>query len=204
MRNFYERNILPSMIDVMCGMPMFERHRQRLVPQASGRVLEIGIGTGRNIAHYRPEQIQCLCAVDPGLHRKARRRARKRGMEILEVPLTAEKIPVADASFDCVVCTFSLCTISDPNAALSEMRRLLAPGGRMLFAEHGSAPEAWVRRWQEGITPYWKLIGGGCHLNRNIPALIERSGFRIEGLKAGYERGPRVLSYLYSGTAVPR
>lgn len=202
--NFYERHVLPVMIDTICGMPTFERQRQRLVPQAAGRVLEIGIGTGRNIPHYNAAQVQCLCGVDPGLHPKAIRRARARGMSITEMPLSAETIPVESASFDSVVCTFSLCTIPDPEAALSEMRRVLVPGGKMLFAEHGTAPDASVRRWQDRITPYWKVIGGGCHLNRRIPALIEKSGFRIEGLKAGYEPGPRVLTYLYSGAAVPR
>lgn len=202
--NFYERHVLPVMIDAICGMPTFERQREWLVPQAAGRVLEIGIGTGRNIPHYNAAQVQCLCGVDPGLHPKAIRRARARGMSITEMPLSAETIPVESASFDSVVCTFSLCTIPDPEAALSEMRRVLVPGGKMLFAEHGTAPDASVRRWQDRITPYWKVIGGGCHLNRRIPTLIEKSGFRIEGLKAGYEPGPRVLTYLYSGAAVPR
>lgn len=202
--NFYERHILPTVIDVICGMPTFTARRQAVVPQAAGRVLEIGIGTGRNIAHYDTDAVRCVCGVDPGLHPKAVQRAKARGIEITEVPLSAEKIPVDDASFDCVVCTFSLCTIPDPEAALSEMRRVLVPGGKMLFAEHGAAPDAGVRRWQDRLTPYWKVIGGGCHLNRSIPALIEKSGFRIEGLRAGYEPGPRLLTYLYSGAAVPR
>ncbi len=204
MSNLYERHILPSMIDFVCGLPIFERQREQLVPKASGRVLEIGIGTGRNLPYYHREQIQCLCGVDPGIHPKARQRAQECGLEITEMALSAEKLPVDNASFDCVVCTFSLCTIPDPEAALSEVRRVLAPGGRMLFVEHGASPDASVRRWQDRITPMWKRIGGGCHLNRNMPSLIEGSGFRIEGLVAGYQPGPRILTYLYSGAAVPR
>lgn len=205
MSNLYEHHILPHLIDFICGLPVFERERAKLVPMAAGRVLEIGMGTGRNLPHYHQEQVQCLCGVDPALHPKAHQRAKERGIEITEMPLSAEKIPVDTASFDCVVCTFSLCTIPDPEAALCEIRRVLSPGGRLLFAEHGASPDTSVRRWQNRITPMWKLAGGGCHLNRDIPALIEKSGFCIEGLKKGYEPGgPRLLTYLYSGIAVPR
>ncbi len=203
MNNFYEKHILPTLIDFVCGLPVFEHERAQLVPKAAGRVLEIGIGTGRNLPHYHPGQLQCLCGVDPGLHPKARLRAKQCGIDIAEMPLSAEKIPIDDHSFDCVVCTFSLCTIPDPDAALAEIRRVLVPEGRMLFVEHGAAPDAAVRRWQDRLTPMWKRIGGGCHLNREMPVLIEKSGFRIEGLKAGYQPGPRLLTYLYSGIAVP-
>lgn len=198
----YQRHVLPQLIDIVCGLPAFEREREKLVPQATGRVLEIGIGTGRNLPHYRRGQLECLCCVDPGLHAKARRRARSLGLAIIEMPLSAERIPVDNASFDCVVCTFSLCSIPDPQAALAEVRRVLRPGGRLLFSEHGVAPDPGVRRWQERLTPAWKHIAGGCHLDRDIPALIESGGLRIDSLQAGHVRGPRLLTYLYSGVAL--
>lgn len=202
--NFYERHVLPHVVDFVCGLPAFENQRRRLVPKARGQVLEIGMGTGRNIPHYHGSDVACVCGVDPGLHPKATRRAAEKGIELKEVPLSAERIPVEDKSFDTVVCTFSLCTIPDPEAALAEMRRALKPDGQLLFVEHGAATDEGVRRWQDRITPYWKVIGGGCHLNRSIHSMVEKSGFRIDNAWQGYVKGPRFLSYFYSGTAVPR
>lgn len=204
MGNFYDDHILPHAIDAICGLPTFERGRAEIVPQASGRVLEVGIGTGRNLPYYRPEQIKCLCGIDPGLHPKAGKRAKAAGLEITPMPLSAEKIPVDDHSFDCVVSTFTLCTIPDVGAALAEMRRVLAPGGKLLFLEHGAAPDPGVRRWQDRITPFWKPLAGGCNLNRQISDLIGAAGFKIESLDHRYHPGPRFLTYLYSGVATPR
>ena len=204
MGNFYDDHILPHAIDVICGLPTFERGRVDLVPQASGRVLEVGIGTGRNLPYYRPEQLTCLCGIDPGLHPKAGKRARAAGLEITAIPLSAEKIPAADHCFDTVVSTFTLCTIPDVGAALKEMRRVLSPHGKLLFLEHGAAPDASVRRWQDRITPYWKPVAGGCHLNRKIDELIGDAGFKIERLDHRYHPGPRFLAYLYTGMAIPR
>lgn len=201
--NPYERYVLPYLIDAACGLPTFEDERRRLVPRAQGRVLEIGVGTGRNLPHYGAGRVSCVCGVDPGLHPKAVRRAQAQGIELEALPLSAERIPVEDHSFDCVVCTFSLCTIPDPVAALAEMRRALKPGGQLLFAEHGAAPDPGLRRWQDRITPYWKRIGGGCHLNRPIATLVERGGFRIEEGWQGFVRAPRLLGYFYTGVAVP-
>jgi ubiquinone/menaquinone biosynthesis C-methylase UbiE len=201
MGNFYDDRILPHAIDVICGLPTFERGRAQIVPQASGRVLEVGIGTGRNLPYYLPEQIQCLCGIDPGLHPKAGKRAAAAGLKITPMPLSAEKIPAEDRSFDTVVSTFTLCTIPDVGAALKEMRRVLSPGGKLLFLEHGAAPDANVRRWQDRITPYWKPVAGGCHLNRKIDDLIGDAGFKIERLDHRYHPGPRFLTYLYAGTA---
>lgn len=202
--NFYERHVLPHVVDLVCGLPAFENQRRRLVPEARGQVLEIGIGTGRNIPHYHKPDVACICGVDPGLHAKARRRAADKGIEVKELPLSAERIPVDPHSFDTVVCTFSLCTIPDPAAALAEMRRVLKPEGQLLFAEHGAAPDPEVRRWQDRLTPYWKTIGGGCHLNRSMHTLVEESGFHIHAGWQGYVKGPKFLSYFYTGTATPR
>lgn len=201
MSSFYADHILPQAIDFVCGLPSFERGRKKLMPEASGRVLEIGIGTGRNFPHYKSAQITCLCGVDPGLHPKAGRRAKAAGVEVELIPLSAERIPADDHSFDCVVSTFTLCTIPDAGMALKEVRRVLAPGGRLLFLEHGAAPDQNVRRWQQRLTPAWKSLAGGCHLNREVPKLIEAAGFKIDRLEQGYEPGPRFLTYLSSGVA---
>jgi len=199
--NFYDRHLLPRAIDFVCGLPTFEQGRKSLLPEAAGRVLEIGMGTGRNLPYYRRERLQCLCGIDPGLHPLAAQRAQQAGIEVTPMPLSAERIPAADHSFDCVVSTFTLCTIPDAAMALAEVRRVLAPGGTLLFLEHGTAPDANVRRWQDRITPWWKLGAGGCHLNRDMPRLIESAGFTINRLDQGYRPGPRFLTYLYSGAA---
>ena len=201
MSNFYDDHILPHAIDFICGLPSFERGRQKLMPEASGRVLEIGMGTGRNFPYYNPAKITCLCGVDPGLHPKAEQRAKTAGIEVKLIPLSAERIPADDHSFDCVVSTFTLCTIPDAGMALQEVRRILVPGGRLLFLEHGAAPNQSVRRWQQRLAPAWKSIAGGCHLSREMPSLIEAAGFKINRLEQGYQPGPRFLTYLSSGVA---
>jgi len=185
-------------------MPSFQKARAELLPQASGNILEIGIGTGRNLPFYKPAQVQCLCGIDPGLHPRAKKRAAQAGLMLTAMAVTAERIPADDNSFDCAVCTFSLCSIPDPAAALLEMRRVLTPEGKLLFAEHGRAADDSVRRWQDRLTPVWSAIGGGCHLNRDIPSLLVAAGFSITQLKAGYVAGPRFLSYFYSGIATAR
>ena len=196
--------MLPQVVDLICGMPSFQKARAELLPRASGNILEIGIGTGRNLPFYKPAQVQCLCGIDPGLHSRAKKRAAQAGLMLTAMPVTAERIPADNNSFDCVVCTFSLCTIPDPAAALLEMRRVLTPQGKLLFAEHGRAADDSVRRWQDRLTPVWSAIGGGCHLNRDIPSLLMTAGFSITQLKAGYVAGPRFLSYFYSGIATAR
>lgn len=201
MGNFYDDHILPHAIDFICGLPTFEQGRKSLLPEASGRVLEIGMGTGRNLPYYQPGKLTCLCGIDPGLHPKAEQRAKAAGIDVTLMPLSAERIPADDHSFDCVVSTFTLCTIPDAGMALKEVHRVLAPGGRLLFLEHGAAPDQNVRCWQDKITPAWKTIGGGCHLNREMPSLIEAAGFRIDRLDQRYHPGPRFLTYLYSGVA---
>jgi SAM-dependent methyltransferase len=201
MSSFYEKHILPHAIDWVCGLPSFEQGRKLLVPQAAGRVLEIGMGTGRNLPYYQASQLQCLCGIDPGLHPKAERRARVAGIEVQGIPLSAERIPADNHSFDCVVSTFTLCTIPDAATALKELHRVLAPGGQLLFLEHGAAPDAPVRRWQDRLTPPWRRAAGGCHLNREIPQLIEAAGFKVRELHENYQPGPRFLTYLYRGSA---
>lgn len=199
---WYEQHLLPYLIDFACGIGPVTRQRRKVVPLASGRVLEIGIGTGRNLEHYDKPRIGArLTGLDPGLHRLARKRAAKQGIEVELVELSAERIPFDDAAFDTVLVTYSLCTIPDPVAALHEMRRVLRPGGRLVFCEHGLAPDASVQAWQHRLTPAWSRIAGGCQLDRDVPALLREAGFVCDDLQTTYLPGPRPLMYHYWGTA---
>jgi ubiquinone/menaquinone biosynthesis C-methylase UbiE len=202
--NLYDRYVLPYLIDFVCGIKPVQRQRAKIVPRARGRVLEIGIGTGRNLPFYDHGKLEKLYGLDPALqmHRKARQRMRDAGLEVELVDLPAERIPMDDASFDTVLTTFTLCTIPDAAAALREMRRVLKPEGRLLFCEHGAAPDPSVRRWQDRLTPLWKPVAGGCHLNRDIPGLLRENGFRVLDLEQLYLPGPRPLTYNYWGSAV--
>ena len=202
--NLYDRYLLPTLIDLLCGIKPVQRQRAKIVPRAQGRVLEIGIGTGRNLPFYDKSRLQQLYGLDPAaqMHPKARQRMLDAGLEVELLELPAEKIPMADASFDTVITTFTLCSIPDAIAALREMRRVLKPGGVLLFCEHGTAPDASVRRWQDRLTPLWKPLAGGCHLNRDIPALLREGGFRIVDMEQLYLPGPRPLTYNYWGSAM--
>jgi ubiquinone/menaquinone biosynthesis C-methylase UbiE len=183
-------------------MRVVSRRRAAVVPLAEGRVLEIGIGTGLNLCHYDPRRVSQIVGVDPAhtMHPLAERRALEAGLTVELVPLSAETLPAADASFDSVVCTYSLCTIPDPAAALAEMRRVLNPGGRLLFAEHGRAPDPRVRAWQQRLQPLWGPLAGGCHLGRDIPALLTQAGFTAT-LNSSYLHRPKFAGYHYWGWA---
>lgn len=200
---FYDRHILPHLIDFACGLGEVMQARAQIVPLAQGRVLEIGIGSGLNLAFYDPERVSAIVGVDPSaeMQQLARARAARIAIPVEMIALELGQIRAADASFDSIVCTFTLCTIADAVAALQEMRRVLKPGGRLLFCEHGRAPDAAVLRWQRRLTPYWKPLAGGCHLDRDIPALLAAGGFRVEQLQTGYLKGPRPMTYVYRGWA---
>lgn len=200
---FYDRHVLPRLIDYACGMGEVMKTRSKIVPQAEGRVLEIGIGTGLNLGFYDPAKVQVVIGVDPAAQMQAlaRQRADAIAIAVETIALELGEIQAGDASFDSIVCTFTLCTIPDAAAALKEMRRVLKPGGRLLFAEHGLAPDATVARWQHRLTPLWKPFAGGCHLNRDIPRLIEAGGFAIRELHTGYLQGPRPMTFVYRGWA---
>ncbi|MBB4820032.1 ubiquinone/menaquinone biosynthesis C-methylase UbiE [Pseudomonas alcaligenes] len=200
---FYDRHVLPRLIDYACGMGEVMKTRSKIVPQAEGRVLEIGIGTGLNLGFYDPAKVQVVIGVDPAAQMQAlaRQRADAITIPVETIALELGEIQASDASFDSIVCTFTLCTIPDAPAALKEMRRVLKPGGRLLFAEHGLAPDAPVVRWQHRLTPLWKPFAGGCHLNRDIPRLIEAGGFAIRELQTGYLQGPRPMTFVYRGWA---
>ncbi len=203
--SWYERHILPPALDLVCGMPMISRMRERVVPLAQGRVLEVGIGTGLNMRHYDKTRVTRITGLDPGvqMHPLARERINQAGLPVDLVGLSAEKIPMADASFDTVVITYTLCTIPDPLSALREMRRVLTPKGKLLFCEHGRAPDASVQVWQNRLQPLWGPLAGGCHLGRDIPALLREAGFKLPDLQTRYLKGPRPFTFHYWGEAFP-
>ncbi len=199
----YDRHILPHLIDLACGMGAVMKARSQIVPQAHGRVLEIGIGSGLNLAFYDPAKVQQIVGVDPSadMQALARERAAKINIPVEMIALELGQIQAPAASFDSIVCTFTLCTIPDAVAALKEMRRVLKAGGRLWFCEHGMSPDLPVLRWQNRLTPLWKPLAGGCHLNRDIPELIAAGGFRIGELQSRYLKGPKPMTYVYSGWA---
>lgn len=201
--NWYERHLLPYLLDFACGLRPVWRQRHEIVPLATGRVLEIGIGTGLNLEHYDAANVKAVVGIDPGveMHRLARKRAQSAGIAVELVGLSAERIPFDDGSFDTVLVTYSLCTIPDPVAALKEMHRVLKPGGKLIFCEHGLAPDPSVQSWQHRLTPLWSKIAGGCHLDRDIPGLLREAGFQSRDMQTLYLPGPRPLTYNYWGTA---
>ena len=200
---WYERHLLPYLLDLACGVSPIRKQRMKVIPQAEGNVLEIGIGTGLNMPFYDPSRVNLIVGVDPGLrmHKLALKRSLQAGLDVKLIGLSAERIPVKDASFDSVVCTYTLCTIPDPLMALKEMRRALKPGGKLLFSEHGKSPDANVLKWQSRLQPYWKKVAGGCMLDRDIPALLADAGFNMN-VQSLYLPGPKILSYHYWGEAV--
>ncbi len=203
--SWYDRYILPRLTDLVCRAGTHPRQREKIVPLARGRVLEIGLGSGLNLAHYDTDRVEMVWGVDPspGMSRLARSRVRQAPFEVRLLENTADDIPLDDASADSAVITYTLCSIPDPEAALREIARVLKPGGTLLFCEHGAAPDVSVRRWQARLTPYWKHCAGGCHLDRDIPAILRQGGFQVEGLETMYLPGWRPGTFNYWGSATP-
>jgi ubiquinone/menaquinone biosynthesis C-methylase UbiE len=201
---FYEHRILPRLIDLGMRQRQLAALRERVVGAARGEVLEVGIGSGRNLPFYRRD-VAGVLGVDPseGLLAMARRHAAWTHFPVQLRQAAAEDLPLDDRAIDTVVLTWTLCSVADPLRALSEIRRVLRPGGSLLFIEHGRAPEPRLERWQDRLTPLWRRVAGGCHLNRPIAQLIEQSGLRPVELETGHlVRGPRFATYHYRGRAV--
>jgi len=205
MTSWYDRHILPRLIESGCSQPPMTRLRQRYVPMAKGNVLEIGIGSGLNLPHYG-DGVARVTGVDPSaeLGERARERAERTAVEVDVIGLSGENLPSEDNSFDTVVCTWTLCTIPSPMQAITEMRRVLKPSGQLLFVEHGLSNEASVAKWQRRIEPLWKTIAGGCHLTRRADRLLEEGGFSVDQLECGYELGPKIAGFMFHGVATPR
>ncbi|HEX6297664.1 MAG TPA: class I SAM-dependent methyltransferase [Burkholderiales bacterium] len=199
---FYERRLLPRLIDLAMRNKEVKRYRRKVIPTASGEVLEIGAGSGLNLPFYG-SQVQRLHALEPSeaLLRMASRKLPGASFPVELLRGSAEQIPLADGAIDTVVTTWTLCSIPDVEKALLEARRVLKPGGLLLFVEHGRAPDPGVARWQRRIEPFWKPLAGGCHLTRRIDELIRHAGFRISEMDNEYLQGPRPLTYTYCGRA---
>ncbi|HMM13746.1 MAG TPA: class I SAM-dependent methyltransferase [Parvibaculum sp.] len=200
----YEKYVVPHIINCACGTKPIRYQRRKVVPLAEGTVLEIGIGTGFNLPYYDPAKVKKVIGLDPSeaSWKLAGERAKDLPFPVEFIGLPGEQIPLDDKSVDTVLVTFSLCTIPDPVKALEGMRRVLKPGGKLVFCEHGAAPDADVLKWQNRVNPVWRTLFGGCNLNRQMPSLIESSGFRITDLQSMYlPSTPRIAGFNYWGMA---
>lgn len=201
--SFYEDRILPHLIDVACSSKPTRKQREKIVPLAEGDVLEIGFGSGLNLPFYDPARIRKIWGLEPseGMRRKALSLIEDSPLEVEFIDLPGEEIPLEANSVDTVLVTYSLCTIPDVASALEGMRRVLRPAGRLLFCEHGLAPDEGVRRWQRRLNPAWTRLAGGCNLDRDIPGLIRDAGFELKTDERMYIPGVRMFSYNYWGVA---
>ncbi|MDO8324463.1 MAG: class I SAM-dependent methyltransferase [Phenylobacterium sp.] len=205
MSSFYSRKILPGLLTCACSSPPMMKQRAKIVPRASGRVLELGIGMGLNLAFYNPAAVTTVVGVDPSPELLALAEAAPRapGLSVEVAEGTAEALPFEDGSFDTVVCTFTLCSVHTPAAALAEARRVLKPGGEFLFCEHGLAPDADVARWQRFWDPLWSRMAGGCHIIRPVAAALPAAGLKVDWLETMYLPGtPRIAGWNEWGRAV--
>jgi ubiquinone/menaquinone biosynthesis C-methylase UbiE len=201
----YEHWILPRVLDFAMRQPPIMKQREKVVPLASGRVLEIGMGSGLNLSYYDKGKLEKLWGLEPSeeLRELARERARAADIDVEFIGLTGEEIPMDSGQCDSVVVTYTLCTIPDAVRALREMRRVLKPGGQLIFTEHGKAPDLSVRKWQDRVNGAWGKISGGCNLNRDVPQMIYEGGLKLETVETMYLPGPRPMTYNYWGTATP-
>ena len=202
--SFYDNNILPHVIHLACGTKPILKQREKIVPQAEGRILEIGMGSGININYYTPSKVEKIWGLEPsiGMREKAKSRVAAAPFDIEWLDLPSEEIPLDDKSVDTIVLTYTLCTIPNWLGALQQMKRVLKPGGKLLFSEHGQAPDDAVKKWQSRINPYWMKLAGGCHLNRDIPHLLTEGGFNIKEINTLYvPKTPKVAAFTYWGYA---
>ena len=199
--SLYQKYILPKLLNLAMKAPALSKLRSELIPFAKGKVLEIGLGSGLNLPHYR--DISELIALEPSEELLALVQENsgepKFPTEMLKA--SAEDIPLDSNTFDTVVMTWTLCSVTDPISALSEIKRVIKPGGNVIFAEHGQSPDENIRKWQRRINPVWSRIAGGCQLNREIEILYESSGFKFKSIERGYIEGPKFATYNYRGIA---
>jgi len=200
----YDRYVLPRLINLACSSKPNMKQREKVVPLAEGKVLEVGMGSGLNLRFYDPGKVEKVWGLEPseGMRKLALRKVAESKLDVEMIDLPGEEIPLDADTVDTVVITYTLCTIPDPQRALSGMRRVLRPGGKLLFCEHGLAPDTGVRTWQNRINPSWNKLAGGCNVNRDIPHLLESAGFRVVVDERMYIPGVRFLSYNYWGSAV--
>ncbi len=204
--SWYEEKILPRMVNIACGSKPTRKQREKIVPRASGDVLEIGLGSGLNLPHYDRDKVHHIWGLEPsaGMRKIAAEPIAESGLDIELIDLPGEEIPLDDNCVDTVLVTYTLCTIPDMQSALDGMRRVLKPDGQLLFCEHGKAPDENVVKWQKRLNPTWKKFAGGCNMNRDIPKAIEAAGFNIGDDNRMYIPGIKALSYNYWGAATIR
>lgn len=205
--SFYDNHILPHVIHLACGTKPILKQREKVVPLAEGRILEVGMGSGINIPYYNPAKVEKLWGLEPspGMRKKAEQNLRKAPFAVEWLGLRSEEIPLDSNSVDTIVLTYTLCTIPDWLSAVKQMRRVLKPGGKLLFSEHGKAPDLSIQRWQNRINPIWKAMAGGCHLNRDIPQLLLAGGFNLGQVNTLYlPSTPRFAGFTYWGFARAR
>ncbi len=203
--SWYEERALPHLINLACSVKPARKQRDKIVPLAEGDVLEIGLGSGLNLPHYDQKKIRKIWGLEPseGMRKLAAKNLEGLNLDVEFIDLPGEEIPLESNSVDTVLVTYTLCTIPDAISALEGMRRVLKPGGRLLYCEHGAAPDESVRRWQNRLNAGWGKIAGGCNMNRDIPSLITTAGFDIVDDERMYIPGLRILAYNYWGSAVP-
>lgn len=200
----YDKYFLAPFINCACGTRPIQYQRKKVVPLCEGRVLEVGMGSALNLPYYDREKVDFIWGLEPSeaMREKSRPNIESSGLEVKLIDLPGEQIPLEDNSVDSILLTYTLCTIPDWPTALQQMRRVLKPGGRLVFTEHGEAPDEGVLKWQNRMNPLWKKLAGGCNLNRKIPQLLTDSGFAIDELDAMYlPSTPRLFGYNYWGVA---
>ena len=200
----YDTYVLPHILNLACGSKPIRKQREKVVPHCEGRVLEIGMGTGLNLGYYDPAKVDMVFGLEPApqMLKRAKPLADNAPFPVEFIDLPGEEIPLDDNAVDTVLLTYTLCTIPDTLKAMQGMRRVLKPGGKLLFSEHGRAPDVAVQKWQDRINGTWSKIAGGCNMNRKIPELIEAGGFKITDIDTMYVPStPRVLGFTYWGAA---
>lgn len=205
--SLYEKYVLPKFLNCACGSKPVSYQRKKVVPLAEGKVLEIGIGSGLNLPFYDKAKIDEIWGLDPSeeLSEMAKQVADEESMEVRFISSGAEDIPLPDNYFDCVLVTYTMCTIPEVQRANQEIRRVLKEDGKMIFCEHGEAPDQNIRKWQNRINPFWGKLAGGCNINRKIPSLIQDSGFDIIEMEEMYlPNTPKIAGYNYWGYAVSK
>lgn len=199
--NFIEKFLAPRITNFICGNRVFSRQRQKVVPHARGRVLEIGVGTGLNLKYYDPAKVRHVWGLDTSIDMWKMAEAKSVSFDVEFIQATAENVPLDDGSADTILVTYTLCSVSNIIESLRDMRRVLKPGGELIFCEHGAAPDKIVRKWQDRLNPIWSKISGGCNLNRTIPVLLEQGGFEVRTLDSMYLPVWKPAAYNYWGTA---
>ncbi|MCU0657027.1 MAG: class I SAM-dependent methyltransferase [Polyangiaceae bacterium] len=201
--SLWDRKVLPFLIEKACRSGVILEERRRHVPRAAGRVLEIGVGTGLNLPFYDASKVSELIAIDPSpeLLERARARASQGAVRPTLLQASATALPLDSGSVDTAVMTYTLCSVDRPELALRELRRVLKPGGKLLFVEHGLARSPSTQRWQRALTPVWKKFSGGCHLDRPVREQLEEAGFFLEEIEEKQGDGPSWTGYTYEGIA---